>query len=183
MTTIYRPYEYIKTCKDYGLNKEQINALLQDKALFDFFFAEVDKWFEPKTIAKRIAGPVLKSWISVETFLADFAQTFEDFLKLEQEGKLLDNQLKIIFDELLTTKKNLTTIITEKGFDTPATTNDELVSIVKEVLNENPTIVQQYKDGKETTIGFFVGQVMKKTWGKVNPQIAQEELKKQLAIL
>ena len=99
----------------------------------------------------------------METFLADFAQTFEDFLKLEQEGKLLDNQLKIIFDELLTTKKNLTTIITEKGFDTPATTNDELVSIVKEVLNENPTIVQQYKDGKETTIGFFVGQVMKKT--------------------
>jgi aspartyl-tRNA(Asn)/glutamyl-tRNA(Gln) amidotransferase subunit B len=51
---------------------------------------------------------------------------------------------------------------------------------VKEVLETNPTIVEQYKGGKETTMGFFVGQVMKKTAGKANPQVVQEEVKKQL---
>ncbi|MDR3169694.1 MAG: hypothetical protein LBU27_08390 [Candidatus Peribacteria bacterium] len=55
MTTIYRPYQYIKTCKTYGLNKEQINALLTDKSLFDFFFTQVEKGFDPKTVAKRIS--------------------------------------------------------------------------------------------------------------------------------
>jgi aspartyl-tRNA(Asn)/glutamyl-tRNA(Gln) amidotransferase subunit B len=59
---------------------------------------------------------------------------------------------------------------------------DDLTKIVQEVLNEHPTIVQQYQGWKESTIGFFVGQVMKKTGGKVNPQLAQEELKKQLHI-
>jgi aspartyl-tRNA(Asn)/glutamyl-tRNA(Gln) amidotransferase subunit B len=99
---------------------------------------------------------------------------------LEQEKKLLDNQLKIVFDDLLTTKKNLTDIIAEHGFDAPMTSNDELIAVVQEVLEANPTIVEQYRGGKETAIGFFVGQVMKKTAGKANPQVVQAELKKQL---
>jgi aspartyl-tRNA(Asn)/glutamyl-tRNA(Gln) amidotransferase subunit B len=54
-----RPYEYIKTCKnDFGFNKEFINALLLDKALFDFFFAQVEKGFDAKTVAKWIVGPM-----------------------------------------------------------------------------------------------------------------------------
>jgi aspartyl-tRNA(Asn)/glutamyl-tRNA(Gln) amidotransferase subunit B len=61
-TSLFLPYTYIKTCKnDFGFNKEFINALLLDKTLFDFFFTQVEKGFEPKTIAKWIAGPVLKS--------------------------------------------------------------------------------------------------------------------------
>jgi aspartyl-tRNA(Asn)/glutamyl-tRNA(Gln) amidotransferase subunit B len=116
----------------------------------------------------------------INEFLTDFAQPFEAFLKLEQEKVLLDNQLKIVFDELLATKKSLTDIIKAYGFDAPAVNDNELAVIIKEVLTANPAIVQQYKDGKETAIGFFIGQVMKKTAGKANPQVVQEELKKQL---
>ena len=99
----------------------------------------------------------------MDAFLSEFAQRFEEFLKLEQDGKLVDNQLKIIFDELLATKKPLQDIIAQLGFDTAGTSEEELAKFVREVLNENPAIVEQYKGGKETTIGFFVGQVMKKT--------------------
>ena len=49
------PSRYIKTCKEFGFHKEYINALLTDKALFDFFFAEVEKGFSPKAVAKWIA--------------------------------------------------------------------------------------------------------------------------------
>jgi Asp-tRNA(Asn)/Glu-tRNA(Gln) amidotransferase B subunit len=57
----------------------------------------------------------------------------------------LDNQLKIVFDELLTTKKPLATIITQLGFDAPAVNNNDLMNVIKEVLSENPAIVEQYK--------------------------------------
>jgi len=51
---------------------------------------------------------------------------------------------------------------------------------VKEVLTENPKIVEEYKNGKLTVIGFLVGQVMKKTGGKVNPKTASEMIEKSL---
>ncbi|MDR0651539.1 MAG: hypothetical protein LBG59_09400 [Candidatus Peribacteria bacterium] len=168
---IYRPYDYIKRCKVFGFHKEYLNALLQDKVLFDFLFTKVDQGFDPKIVAKRMVGP-MKPLIDkmqhegkehLKDFLTMFAQPFEDFLKLEQEKKLVDNQLKLVFEELLKTGKPIADIVKEKGFDTPAVHNDDLVKIVQTVINENPAIVGQYKGGKESTIGFFIGQVMKKT--------------------
>ena len=55
-----------------------------------------------------------------------------------------------------------------------------LENIIKTVLDENPAIVEQYKWGKTTTLGFFVGQVMKKTGGKINPKIALDIIQKVL---
>ena len=54
-------------------------------------------------------------------------------------------------------------IIKEKGFDAPAVSEDEIIEVAKGVLDANPQIVEQYKGGKITVIGFFVGQVMKQT--------------------
>jgi aspartyl-tRNA(Asn)/glutamyl-tRNA(Gln) amidotransferase subunit B len=105
----------------------------------------------------------LKSCRGLEEFLGTFSPLFESFLTKEQEKMLLDNQLKLVFEELLQTGNSVEEIIREKGFDVPAMENDELEGIVKEVIEANPAIVEQYKGGKESTIGFFVGQVMKKT--------------------
>ena len=54
-------------------------------------------------------------------------------------------------------------IIKEKGFDAPPVSEDEIIEVAKGVLDVNPQIVEQYKGGKVTVIGFFVGQVMKQT--------------------
>jgi Asp-tRNA(Asn)/Glu-tRNA(Gln) amidotransferase B subunit len=88
---------------------------------------------------------VLKSGIPINEFLTDFAQRFGEFLTLEQQKELLDNQLKIVLDALLTTKKSLTDIVKALGFDAPMVDQDDLTKIVQEVLNEHPTIVQQYQ--------------------------------------
>ena len=53
-----RPFDYIHKCKEYGFNKEFINALLLDKQIFDFFFVMVQEGFEPKTVAKWMVGPM-----------------------------------------------------------------------------------------------------------------------------
>ena len=52
--------------------------------------------------------------------------------------------------------------------------NDEIELLAKEILAWNANIVEQYKAGKTTAMGFFIGQLMKKTWGKINPKIAQD---------
>jgi aspartyl-tRNA(Asn)/glutamyl-tRNA(Gln) amidotransferase subunit B len=60
---------------------------------------------------------------------------------------------------------------------------DQLSRIVASVLGQNPRPVQQFLDGKETVLGFLVGQVMRTTRGKADPQLAAQLLKEQLAAM
>lgn len=184
---IVLPHDIIKQFKTYGFNKEYINALISDKEILDYFTTILSSFtkegnqengggFE-KLIVKRIAGPIA-AWIK-ENFKTinqlPFDQTtLTEFLIKAQAGLLMENQLKIIMDEMLSTGKNPEEIIKEKWFDAPAIDSNEIETIAKQILEKNQTIVDQYKWGKTTTIGFFIGQLMKKTWGKTNPKIAQE---------
>jgi aspartyl-tRNA(Asn)/glutamyl-tRNA(Gln) amidotransferase subunit B len=88
--------------------------------------------------------------------------------------------LKIVFDVVLQSGKSVNEVIKEKWFDAPAMDDNQLAGIVSEILAANPTIVEQFKWWKESVIWFFVGQVMKKTQGKANPQAVNAELMKQL---
>jgi aspartyl-tRNA(Asn)/glutamyl-tRNA(Gln) amidotransferase subunit B len=71
-------------------------------------------------------------------------------------------------------------IIEEKGLVQISNTG-EIESIVAKVIEENPKPVEQYRQGKTGNFGFFVGQVMKATGGRANPQTVNEILKKRLA--
>jgi aspartyl-tRNA(Asn)/glutamyl-tRNA(Gln) amidotransferase subunit B len=86
----------------------------------------------------------------------------------------------IVFDIVLQSGKSVNEIIKEKWFDAPAMDDSQLAKIVSEVLAANPAIVEQFKWWKESVIWFFVGQVMKKTQGKANPQTVNTELMKLL---
>jgi aspartyl-tRNA(Asn)/glutamyl-tRNA(Gln) amidotransferase subunit B len=92
----------------------------------------------------------------------------------------MDNQMKIVMDEMLNTGNKVEDIIKEKWFDAPAVDDSELENIVKKIIENNPDIVKQYRWGKTSTIWFFVWQVMKETWGKANPKDVQEILKNNL---
>jgi aspartyl-tRNA(Asn)/glutamyl-tRNA(Gln) amidotransferase subunit B len=78
--------------------------------------------------------------------------------------------LKLVMEEMLASWASASDIIKEKWFDAPAISADDLRGICKTVIAENPAIVEQYKWWKTSTIGFFVGQVMKKTQWKANPK-------------
>lgn len=92
-----------------------------------------------------------------------------EFLDKAQEGKLLENQLKEIMDILLETGDSIEKIITEKEYNQSSDTQD-YTTIIQSVLDTNPNVVAEYRNGKTTTIGFFVGQVMKACGGKANPK-------------
>ncbi len=136
-------------------------------------WVDAEKLVEEKTT-------FLKSCWNLQWFLEKFHPLFKEFLQIEQEKKLVDNQLKIVFDAVLQSGRSNAEIIKEKWFDAPAMDNSELEWIVAEVLAANPAIVDQFKWWKESVIGFFVGQVMKKTQWKANPQSVNTELIKQL---
>ena len=57
---------------------------------------------------------------------------------------------------------------------------DELVAFVREIIAQNPEQAEQFREGKEKVLGFFVGQLMKKTKGTANPQLANELFRKEL---
>ena len=186
------PHEIIKQFKqDYGFNKEYINAIISDKGILNYFnnliFEFQKEWNfkitdSAKIIAKRLVGPIA-AWLKENFSTIESSQITEQFfafLKIAHEGKIMENQLKIIMDEMLSTGKHPKEIIKEKWFDAPAIDSSELETMAKQIMEENPAIVEQYKWGKTTAIGFFIGQLMKKSAGKANPKTAQEIFEKLL---
>ena len=86
---------------------------------------------------------------------------------------------KDIIVEMYRTGKPPKTIIEEKGM-VQITDEDALEKTIAGVIAANPTQLEQYRAGKEKLFGYFVGQVMKATQGKANPQLINELLKKML---
>ena len=176
------PNDIIKTFKEeYGFNKEYINALISDKEVLQYFLA--CKEFDPKLTAKWIAWPIaarLNEHFKSITELPFTQAQFHAFLNIARQDTLIENQLKVVMQEMVNTGKNPDEIIQTKWFDAPAIDIEQIQAMAAQVLAENPTIVDQYKWGKTTTIGFFIGQLMKKTGGKTNPKIAQEIFEKLL---
>lgn len=191
--TIIIPHNIIKKfSQDYGFNKEYINALISDYETLNYFMAVLSSFVKegnPKgggferLVAKRISWPIaarLNEHFKTINELPFKQEQFIEFLTTAQAGNLIENQLKVVMQEMLSTGKNPSEIIKEKWFDAPAIDNNEIELIAKQILEENPSIVEQYKWGKITVIWFFIGQLMKKTWGKINPKTAQEIFEKLL---
>lgn len=105
---------------------------------------------------------------------------------LAQLIQLLDNgtingpAAKEVFEIMAQTGDNPATIVKTKGLEQIGSI-EELEAIVRDIVAKNPQQVEQYKSGKDKMFGFFVGQAMKLTQGKGNPQIIQDLLKKYLS--
>jgi aspartyl-tRNA(Asn)/glutamyl-tRNA(Gln) amidotransferase subunit B len=81
--------------------------------------------------------------------------------------------------EVLKTGRQAKDVIAESGL-TQISNEKELEQIIKDVINNNPKPVEEYKKGKETAITFLVGQVMKLSKGRANPKLATDLLKQAL---
>ena len=100
-------------------------------------------------------------------------------VKLIEEGVISGKIAKTVFEETAKTGKLPQAIIEEKGLKQVSDTST-IEKLISEVLTESPKQVEEYKAGKKKVLGYFVGQVMKRTKGKANPQIVNELLKKAL---
>ncbi|MDA7747715.1 Asp-tRNA(Asn)/Glu-tRNA(Gln) amidotransferase GatCAB subunit B, partial [Gammaproteobacteria bacterium] len=106
---------------------------------------------------------------------SNFAVLIERISDKTISGKIA----KSVLEEIWESGNNVDAIINDKGL---VQIQDEslLENIAKKIIEDNPAQVNAYKEGKDRLFGFFVGQVMKETQGKANPQSVNEILKKLL---
>jgi len=101
-------------------------------------------------------------------------------VRLIDEGNISGKIAKTVFDAMLDSKHSPQEIVAEKGLEQVSDVRS-IELAVDEILAANEKQVLQYKSGNEKVFGFLVGQVMKATKGKVNPQKANEILRQRLA--
>lgn len=171
------PSEKIRKMKsEYWFHKEFINALIGDLKVLNFFEEMVALGYDPKMIAKWIAGPIsaymTANFVAIDGLKVNKEQLIS-FFSLVKKGSLIDNQLKLVMEEMLQNGGDPEEIVKEKGFDAPAFDENELKTIIQSVLDANESVVDQYRSGKTSVIGFLVGQTMKQTQGKANPKELQ----------
>ena len=90
-----------------------------------------------------------------------------------------NRQAKEIFEEYLESELSALEFVNKKGIK-QVSDKSEIVNLINSVLQENPQMVNEYRNGKEKLFGFFVGQVMKVSKGKANPQIVNQIFKELL---
>ncbi len=172
--------------KEYALTPYDAEVLTMTRALADFYEQTLELSKQPKAAANWIMGDLLRFYKDDGVDLKDLSkspvkpQMLSDMITLVENGTISGKIAKSVIEEMYKTGKTAKVIIEEKGLVQISNTS-EIEKIVTRVLDENPQPVAQYKAGKTGMLGFFVGQVMKITDGRANPQVVNELLRKKLA--
>jgi len=147
------------------------------------YFEDCLRFFnKPKVVSNWIMTEVLRELKSEED-IKDFAinpQKLSELLSLIEDGTISGKLAKGIFSEMALSGKGAREIVSEKGIK-QISDLDEIEKIISEVIEKNPGETSRYKAGEHKLLGFFVGQVMKLTQGKANPQLVNETLKRRLS--
>ncbi len=168
---------------DYDLNASDAELLTSERETADYFervAAASDS--DNKTIANWMTGELFanlnKSELSIEESPIRSAQLAELLDRLADDT-LSGKTAKQVFAALWNQEGSVDEIIDSKGLK-QITDTGAIETIVDEVIANCPDQVQQFKDGNDKVIGFLVGQVMQKSQGKANPQIANQLLKEKM---
>jgi len=177
-------YERLNNYIDnYNLTRVEATTLIKEKALSDYFEKMISLGVQPKFACNWLVGFILgylnKNYLSI----VDIKMTPEMLKKmidLLDSGKISIKQMKEILTKALEEDKDPNVLVKELNIY-QITDSNEIRIIVNEVLDENINLVEDYKNGKRV-LDFIIGQIMKKTKGRVNPlatsKILQEELDK-----
>jgi len=165
----------------FNLSAYEANILVSD--------IETSKYFEE--VIKNSDVKISTNWITGELFalLNDknleiskspiSAKNLSKLINLIKDGTISGKIAKSVFEIMATGDKNPVDIVEEKGLKQQSDPK-ELEKLIDKVINENPDKVKEYKSGKKKLFGFFVGQAMKASGGKANPQLINDILKKKL---
>ena len=169
--------------QDYKLSDADAIVLTQDRETADYFeTVSASCNGEAKITANWIIGELFahlnKENLSITESPIDTTR-FTDLLNRIADKTLSGKTAKQVFAELWSSDKAVDEIIEEKGLK-QITDTGAIEAIVDEVISDCTDQVQQYKDGNDKVIGFLVGQVMQRSKGKANPQMANELLKSKL---
>lgn len=172
----------LRLISEYSLNTIDAGILTAEKTLAEYFESCVKIYPKAKTISNWLIGALTAELnsraIAVENIPIK-AQDLISLIKFTEEGKISNLIAKDVLKAVFDTGKTPDAIIKEKDL---AQVSDagQLEDAVNKVISENGKSAADYKAGKTNALMFLVGQVMRQTKGKANPNIVQEMLKKRL---
>lgn len=169
--------------KEYGLSDYDAGVLTQSKELSIFYEDTLKYVKDSNLVSNWIMGDVLRRLKENDQEIEDIKFTSKDLadlIILVKDGKINNNTGKKVLREMFDTGKTPDLIVKEKGL---IQISDEgaIKAIVEEVLNNNEQSIIDYKNGKDRAIGFLVGQIMKASKGKANPQVVNALLMEEIA--
>jgi len=150
---------------------------------------ETSKYFED--VVKDSDVKLATNWITGELFAVLNNQNLEisqspvssknlsRLINLIKDGTISGKIAKTVFEIMIDGDKDPQKIVEEKALKQESDPKT-LEALIKKVISDNPEKVKEYKSGKEKLFGFFVGQIMKASDGKANPQLLNDILKKKL---
>ncbi len=168
--------------REYGIPEYDAEVLTTSKPLANYYEVCLRHYPKPKIVSNWIMSELLRELKKDEREIEECpvpALHLSELLKLIAEGTISGKIAKSVFEEMYRSGKRAAEIVLAEGW-VQVSDAAELEKIVEQVLVTNSKEVEAYRKGKEKLFGFFVGQVMKATQGKANPQMVNEILKKKL---
>ncbi len=172
----------LRFIKELKLPEYDAEVLTSQKSIADYFEEVLKVTTNTKIASNWIMGDVLKTINEQKIEISEFPITSENLGKLINlitSNKISSKIAKDVFPIMLEEQKNPEQIVEEKGLS-QITDTSAIESAIDNVIKNNPSQVEQFKSGKEKVIGFLVGQIMKETKGKANPQMVNQILRDKL---
>jgi aspartyl-tRNA(Asn)/glutamyl-tRNA(Gln) amidotransferase subunit B len=169
--------------ESYGLSFNDASQLTSDRSLADFYEQAVEaSGGNARATANWIRSELLRELENAGLTAAKSpvpAGELGALVRMIDQGQISGKQGKDVLVGMFASGKSAAAIVAERGLVQVSDTG-EIDRVIDEVIAANPTPLEQYRAGKETLFGFFVGQVMKASKGKANPKIVNERLKEKL---
>jgi aspartyl-tRNA(Asn)/glutamyl-tRNA(Gln) amidotransferase subunit B len=169
--------------KEYGITDYDAQVLTFSKSLADQFEHAAKAAKNPKRVANLVQSELMGRLKAKAIGIDESPITMQGVAAsadLVEAGTISGKMLKDLYDLSFERGKDFPVVYDEEGRPQQSTDTSALEKIIDEVLAANPKQLEQYRAGKKTMLGFFVGQVMKGSKGQASPQIVNELLAKKL---
>ncbi len=165
-----------KKYKTLGLSDYDANLITNSKETCAYFEKGLETGCSPKTLANWINIQVQKvlklKCISINEFSIS-AKELGELILLVEEHKINNSQAKSVFNEAVETGNSVIDVI-NKNKTNHILDENEILDLIKEIINSNQNLVNDYKNGKEKVVGYIVGLVMSKTQRKADPSLTNK---------
>src|SRR6202167_754149 len=169
---------------DYGITEYDAEVLTASKSLADEFELAAKAAKNPKRVANLVQSELMGRLKAKGLEIASSPISMKGVAAsadLVESGAISGKMLKDLYDLSFERNKDFPEVYEQEGRPQQSSDTSALEKIIDEVIAANPKQLEQYRAGKTTMIGFFVGQVMKASKGQANPQLVNELLTRKLS--
>jgi aspartyl-tRNA(Asn)/glutamyl-tRNA(Gln) amidotransferase subunit B len=170
----------------YNLSWYDAELLTSRKDVADYFEAALKVHSNPKAIGNWVMGDLFRLLkernLDAQLYISPWPvapENLASLVSLIDQGAISGKMAKSLFEEMLVTGHSPQQIVKEKGLE-QVSDSASIEKTIDQVLLDHPTQVAQYRGGNQKVFGFLIGQIMKATQGKVNPQKANAILRQKL---